>query len=282
MKKTTLILMAVALMTMVSSCTSYQKMLKSDDADARFQAAKNYYLQKNYSKAAVLFESLTGAYRGQRSAEEVLYLLAKSRLGQKDYYSASQDFANYVKNFPRGEYSEEARYNIGYCLYLDLPEVELDQEATYAAVSALSDFVDYFPESQLTPQAQECLNSINEHLAYKELRNAQLYYKLGLYLGNNYRSAIVTAENALKDYPDTKYKEEFSFIILQAKYKEASLSVAERQQERYSELVDECYRYTIEFPNSKNSAAALRIMKEAKAKAAVKTNKSTTKQQEKN
>ncbi|MDO4190369.1 MAG: outer membrane protein assembly factor BamD [Bacteroidales bacterium] len=255
---------------LLSGCSDYQRMLKNDNADERFEAAKNLYLQKQYSKSAVLFESLTTTFRGQKEAEEVLYLLAKARLGQKNYYSASQDFANYVKNFPRGEFSEECRFNIGYCLYLDLPEVELDQEATEAAISALNEYVDYFPTGNFSKQAQDCLKELNEHLAYKELRNAQLYYKLGLYLGNNYRSAITVSENALKNYPDTKYREEFSFIILQSKYKEASLSVTEKQQERYSELVDECYRYTIDFPDSKNHKEALRIMKEAKAKATIK------------
>lgn len=263
-------ILVATLAIFATSCTSYQKMLKNDNADDRFEAAKNFYLQKQYSKATVLFESLTTTYRGQRAAEEVLYLLAKSRLGQKDYYTASQDFANYVKSFPRGEFSEESRFYIGYCLYMDLPEAELDQEATTAAISAMTEFIEFFPDGDYSRQARECLKEMDEHLAYKELRNAQLYYKLGLYMGNNYRSAIVVSENALRDYPDTKYREEFSFLILQSKYKEASLSVAEKQQERYSELIDECYRYTIDFPDSKNHKEALRIMKEAKAKANVK------------
>ena len=54
------------------------------------------------------------------------------------------------------------------------------------------------------------------------------------------------------------------FIILKSKSKEASLSVEGKKRERYSEVIDEYYRYANAFPNGKHLKEANRILREAK------------------
>ena len=151
----------------------------------------------------------------------------------------------------------------GYCNYLLSPDARLDQTYTHEAIAAFEDFVAAFPNSDKVPEAYGYIEELNEKLAYKAYLNAKLYYNLGIYLGNNYRSAIIVAENALKDYPETKYREDLFFLILSAKYKEAVHSVAERKQERYREVVDEYYNYENEFPDGKNIKTAKKYFKEA-------------------
>ena len=53
-------------------------------------------------------------------------------------------------------------------------------------------------------------------------------------------------------------------MLLKSKWKEAQYSVAERKEERYSEVVDEYYNYINEFPEGKNLKDADKILKEAK------------------
>ena len=89
-----------------------------------------------------------------------------------------------------------------------------------------------------------------DRLAEKELKSATLYLNLGNYLGNNYRSAIITAQNALLDYPYTRYREEISFLILRSKFKMAEESVREKKDERYRETIDEYYAFKNDFPES--------------------------------
>lgn len=263
MKKRILILLAV--LATLTACSDYQKLLKSNDSEAKFAAVKNYYQQKNYSKAATLLSDLINVYYNSKKAEEVLYLMASTQMKLEDYSMASDYFNTYVRNYPRGEYAEESYFNIGYCLYLKSPETELDQTSTEEAIAAFTEFVEMFPESERSTEAYRYILELNDKLAYKGLRNARLYYNLGLYLGNNYRAAIVTAENTLKDFPETTYREQLLFVMLQAKYKEATLSVEEKKFDRYSEVIDEYYKYIVEFPNSKNAREATRILKEAKA-----------------
>ena len=101
-------------------------------------------------------------------------------------------------------------------------------------------------------------------LAYKAYLNAKLYYNLGNYLGNNYESAVITAQNALKKYPSTSYREELLMLMLDSKYEQAVQSVDEKKAERYRNTVDEYYNYINEYPNGKYKKQADRILNESK------------------
>ena len=82
---------------------------------------------------------------------------------------------------------------------------------------------------------------------------------MGNYLGNNYLACVVTAQNALRDYPYTNLREDLSILILRAKYEMAVYSVIERKEERLRETVDEYYAFKNEFPDSKYAKEADRI-----------------------
>ena len=258
------ILYISALLLVLVSCNDYQQLLKSADPDVKFTAAKNYFQEKNFTKSATLLEDVMAYYKGSGRSEEVLYLLAESYLGQEDYYSAAEYYRTYVKSYPRGEFAADCKYMVGYCYYKDSSDPRLDQASTHSAIQAFTEFLEQYPQSERTPQAYQYMFELEDKLAYKGYLNAKLYYNLGMYLGNNYRSAIITANNTLKDYPETKHRELLLYLILQSKYKEATLSIAEKQPERYSEVVDEYYNYSSEYPNGKYIRDANRMLKEAK------------------
>lgn len=263
MKMVKRIFLIVVVGVFAVSCGTYRKIQKSQDPELKYNAAKNYFQDGKYIKAASLFDDLSTYYRGTRKAQEILYMLAESYVGQKDYYSAVEHYKIYVKNFPQGDYIRECTYMKGYCNYLLSPDARLDQTYTHEAISAFEDFVAAFPNSDKVPEAYGYIDELNEKLAYKAYLNAKMYYNLGIYLGNNYRSAIIVAENVLRDYPETKYREDLFFLILSSKYKEAIYSVDEKKTERYREVVDEYYNYENEFPEGKNIKSAKKYLREA-------------------
>ena len=106
------------------------------------------------------------------------------------------------------------------------------------------------------------MGEMYDKLAYKELLSARLYYNLGPYLGNNYLSAVIVANNALQDYPSNKYQEEFGWIILQSKYQQAINSFEDKKEERCRDTIDEYYNYVTEFPSSKHRQQANKILKD--------------------
>ena len=112
--------------------------------------------------------------------------------------------------------------------------------------------------------AQNAIFELQDKLTLKELQNAQLYYNLGTYMGNNYESAIITAQNAVKEYPYSKYKEDLELIILKARYQEASMSVEEKKADRFRDVIDEYYNFINNYPDSPNRPEADNILKIAR------------------
>ena len=224
MKKGLIFLFSLMLLT---SCGDYNKILKSTDYEMKYEYAKKYYDEGKYTRAYTILEDILPVFRGTSRAEEALYLIAQSYYGAKDYETAGQYFTTYYTSYPRGEFSELARYFTGYGYYLDSPDPRLDQAGTYKAINEFQLFLDYYPKSDKAEEAQKILFELQDKLAEKELLSTRLYYNLGDYLGNNYESAVITADNALKEYPYTKYKEEFHILFLRSRYEEATRSVEE-------------------------------------------------------
>ena len=235
----------------MTSCGEYNKVLKLKDTELKYSYAKKYFDEKKYDRSAYLLTELVPYMKGSDKAEESLYLLARSYYEQKDYITSGQYFSTYFMTYPKGEYAELSRFYNGYGYYLDSPQEELDQSVTYKALSELQTFLEYYPNSERRQETLDIIFSLQEKLAKKTLMNARLYHNLGNYLGNNYLSCIITAQNALKDYPYSKYKEDFHILILRSKYQQAFHSVKEKEQSRFRDVVDEYYIYIGEFPDGK-------------------------------
>ena len=249
--------------SVLSSCGEYNKLLKSTDYEYKYEAAKAYFAKGQYSRSIVLLNELITILKGTDKAEESLYMLGMSYYNQEDYQTAAQTFMQYYNVYPRGTYTELARFHAGKALFLDTPEPRLDQSGTYSAIQQLQMFLEYFPQSSRKEEAQNMIFALQDKLVMKEYLSAKLYYNLGNYLGNNYLSCVITAQNALKDYPYTNLREDLSILILRAKYELAVYSVEERKVERYREAVDEYYAFMNEFPESKYAKEANHIFEES-------------------
>ncbi len=246
---------------LLSSCGEYQRVLKSNDPDYHLEFAKRAFEEKKYTQAATALEPVITVFKGSEKAEDALYLLALSNYENKDYESSGTWFKTYYTRFPKGKYTELARYFCGYGYYLDSPDPQLDQSGTMKAIKELQSFLDYFPRSDKVSLAQNAIFELQDKLTLKQLENAQLYYNLGTYLGNNYESAIIVARNAIKDYPYSKYKEDLELLILKSRYQEAKESVDERKSDRFREVVDEYYSFINNYPDSPHRDEAENIFK---------------------
>ena len=268
---------AIALLSgaFLASCGEYSKVLKSTDYTNKYEAAKSYFGQGQYLKATTLLEELIPILKGTSDAEESLYMLAMAYYNQGDYISASHYFSNYYNTYPNGTFTELARYHSGKALYLDTPEARLDQSSTYKAIQELQMFMEYFPQSERTSEAQVMIFALQDKLVLKEYLSAKMYFDLGTYTGNasmnadgqingnNFLACITTAQNILKDYPYTSMREDVSILLLRAKYKLGVESVEEKIEERMRETIDEYYAFKNEFPESKYMKEVEKIYKDA-------------------
>ena len=254
-------MMLLGTASVLTGCGEYVKVQKSNDYNYKFEYAKRAFAEKKYQQAATLLKDCITVFKGSDKAEESLYLLAMSCFENKDYISSGAYFQKYYERYPKGKYTEPARYYCGYGYYLDSPDPQLDQTYTLKAIEELQAFLDYFPRSEKVPQAQNAIFELQDKLTLKQLQNAQLYYNLGNYMGNNYESAIIVAKNAIKDYPYSKYKEDLELLVLKAKFQEADNSVDERKADRFRDVVDEYYSFINNYPDSPNRKEAENILK---------------------
>lgn len=257
-------LFIVLVLMLFTSCGEYQKLLKSRDPEEKYQAALQYFNDKQYVKSQTLLDDVSAYYKGTERSEDILAYLARSYMGQKSYESATDYYMAYVRNYPKGKYAPEAYFQIGHCQYLDSPDARLDQGITRKAIDAFTQFVELYPESPYAEQAYQEMGELYDKLAYKELKSAQLYYNLGSYLGNNYLSCEVVAKNALKNYPSNAYQEDFNWLILQAKYQQMVNSFEELKADRARDTQDEYYNFVTEFPNSKHRKEADKMLVQIK------------------
>lgn len=257
----------------LTSCGEYNYVQKSPDYEYRYEAAKAYFIEGNYSKAASLLGDLIAVMKGTQNGEESLYMLAQAEMGAGDYESAGNYFKKYYQSYPKGIYIEQARYYAAVAFYKQIPDVRLDQTNTWDAIKEFQSFMDYYPYSRLKNKAQECINELQDRLVEKELLAAKLYYDLGDYMnncaygGSNYEACIVTAQNAMKDYPyaTSERREELSILVLRSKYQLAKKSIEEKRIERFRDCIDEYYSYVNDFPESKYIDEAKRLFKNAES-----------------
>ena len=257
-RKLVRILFLSVLFIAISSCSNYQKMMKSTDYDLMYEAALDYYEQKDYYRAMNLFEQVVAAYRGTDKVEEIYYYYAYCYYHQQDYTVASYYFKRYAKSFPTSERAEECMFMSAYCYYLESPRYSLDQSNTLEAIKELQLFIDLFPTSERLEVCNKLIDELRGKLEKKDFEIARLYFKTGYH-----KAAIKAFNNVLKEYPDTGNREEILFYIVKSYYYYALNSVEEKQEERYQSAIEAYNDFIYLYPESEYSREADNLNKSA-------------------
>lgn len=270
MKKNILITFILSLL-LTSCAQEYNQVYKSTDYTYKYEYAKECFAKGKYSFAVPLLQDLVTIQKGTDNAQECLYMLAMAEYGLRDYQAASEAFKKYYQTYPNGDYAEMASFYIGQSLYEGTPEPRLDQTPTVAAIAAFQDYLDLYPNGKMKGTAQQRLFALQDKLIRKEYLNAKLYYNLGSYFGNcgndggnNYEACIITAQNALNDFPYSSLREEFAILVMKGKYELAQMSVEEKKVQRYQDAEDECYGFINEYPDSKERSTAEKYIEKCK------------------
>ncbi len=246
------------LLIIVASSCKYQKILRSDDPELKYNKAIEYFEEEEYSRAIRLFEDVIHIYRGTQKAEELNYYYAMAHYRNGDYILASHYFKSFVTVYPRSEHAEKFSFLSAYCKYLDSPPYSLDQTNTREAIQEFQSFVNKYPQSDRVEKANELIDELRLKLEKKNFEIAKLYYHI-----NDFRAAIRTFNNLIMDFPGTQYEEEALFFIVKSYYEYASMSIPERQPERYEETVEAYNRLVRNFPESEFIKEAETILENA-------------------
>lgn len=245
MKIKKIILVLVVWAFVFIGCGDYNKIVRSNDYEYKYKKAIEFYENGEYVRAGTLFQLLVSIYRGTSSADDIYYYYAKSLIGQKDYLTAVHFFKSLIKEFPTSEYIEESQFMVGFCNYNLSPNPRLDQTITNEAIDALQLYINLFPSGKNVDESNRIIDELQNKLVYKSYLTSKLYFDF-----ENYKAAVVALANALKEYPDSQYREELMYMLLKSKYLLAVRSVEDKQMERLSDALDEYFSFVYEFPES--------------------------------
>ncbi len=248
MKKSTLIsaLGVLLLFAGLSACKSqYDLMLESNDVDAKYKAAFDYFNSGKYNRSAALFESLALLTSGTERYDTVMYYWGLSNYSYKDYYTAETNFQQYLNYFPQGAFAEMAEFLRIDCLYRATLRYELDQTPTYTAITAIGEYLTAHPEGANADICRHRMEELGERLDRKAYENAKLYYRM-----EDYLAARVALRNVLKDDADNVFREEILYYTAMASYKYADMSVPAKKKERFLVFQDDYLNFIGEYPES--------------------------------
>ncbi len=257
----------ILLLTLLVGCKSkFEKLRESNNVAAKYQEAIRLYENKKYSKALVLFDDLNQRYQGHAEAEDLLFYIAYTNYYLYDYSTARYHFSQFSSNYINSPRAEEARFMAAYCYYQESPKYSLDQEYTHRAIESLQLFINLYPYSERADEAADLIQELRDRLEYKVYSNARLYLDMGLM--DDYRAAVIAFDNALQNYPDTKYAEEMEFLSIKAQYLYASNSTLRRQEERFGEAIDLYQRFVSSYPESQFLKEANELKRDSERKMA--------------
>lgn len=248
----------IIIFLLLSSCNGYQKILKSDDADMKYEKAMEFYEGQDYYKALQLLDNLRSTTRGTKKAEDVNYYYAYAHYKNNEYILASYYFKLFVKSFPKSDKREECLYMAAYCKYLQAPPFYLDQSTTKEAINEMKLFMDIYPKSELIIDASKHIDELQDRMEKKEFHKARMYHKM-----EDWEAAAYALEVFLKKYPVTDYREEALFKILDAHYNFAQNSIQGKKQERYQVVLDAYDNLITEFPDSNYKDKADKIIEKS-------------------
>lgn len=243
-KLTFLVLIGMAIIA-TTACSEYNRVMKSTDLEYKFTKANEYYEEKDYYKAYPLIEELVAIYRGQKRSEKLYYMYAYCDFYLEDYLLASHRFSEFTKTFPTSKYTEECAFMSAFSLYRMSPPAKLDQSQTYSAISGLQLFVDRYPKSTRVDSCNTLIIDLEKKLEEKSFMGANQYKKM-----EDFNAAVITYQNMLRDFPDSKYREEIYFNIFDSYYTLAYKSVVEKKAERIADALKAYTTFVNRYPNS--------------------------------
>ncbi len=217
--------------TLLSSCSEYQKALKSVDVGTKYTVGEKLYNEGKYAKANKLFEAILPVYRGKPQAEKLSYLNSKSYFEEEEWYLASYHFERFVDAYPNSEKVEEAAFLSAKSAYMLSPVFSKEQHETKEAVDKFQSFINLYPESEYIPEANKLVQELDFKLEKKAFSIAKQFNTIAGYT-RDFQAPIKAIDNFIFDFPGTVFREEAYFIRFDSAYQLAMNSVYSKKEQR--------------------------------------------------
>lgn len=233
------------LLLSLSSCSEFQKALKSEDVGKKFELGTKLYEEGKYAKANRLFTQIVPNYRGKPQAEKLMYMYSRSFYEMKDYYLAGYQFERFVNAYPKSEKLEEAAFLSAKSYYTLSPVYSKDQTETKEAIEKLQVFINSYPESEYLAEANKMVQELDYKLEKKAFEIAKQYNTI-----SDFKASVKAFDNFLLEYPGSSFREDAMYYRLDSAYKLAINSVAYKKEDRLKSAQTYLKSFVGTFPKS--------------------------------
>ncbi|RMF10110.1 MAG: outer membrane protein assembly factor BamD [Candidatus Neomarinimicrobiota bacterium] len=170
------------------------------DFEARFKKGMEYFEKKKYVQAQEEFNYVVLSGSHTEWGDDAMFYLGESYFLNKEYLLAINEYDRLTRRMMFSPFIEQARWRICESYFKLSPEYYLDQENTHKAIDKIQEFLDDYPQSEYTEQANQMMIDLRNKLGRKVYETGILYIKLGAY-----DSALQAFQEVLKTYYDTEY-----------------------------------------------------------------------------
>ena len=175
----------------------------------RFDDGLAFFEEEKYVKSSQQFNIIVERASHTDLGDDALFFLAESYYLNEDYDLALIEFEKLVSRMGFSPYIEKSRWRICETLMLLSPNFYHDQDSSVKAISQIQEFLDDFPNSEFSKDADKLINDLRTRLAEKNMETGKLYVKL-----KAYDSAIVSYQKVVSEYYDTKFFKDANMEII--------------------------------------------------------------------
>ncbi len=237
---------AFFLTTLFSACSDYNKIVRGDDYQLKFQRANELYESKKYDRCIVLYEQIYQHTPKTGEGELAYYRIAKSYFESEDYYMSGYYFGAFIQRFPFSAKTEESYFYMALSNVKNSPQFMLDQTETMQAITSVQSFIDRYPGSKLVDTCNVIIDQLRFKIERKDYEQVKLYART-----DNFRSAVTAAEIFLENYSRSKFCEEVNYILVKNSYLLAINSIPAKKMERLEQTTERINNFAILYKNSK-------------------------------
>lgn len=191
------------------SCGEYNKVLKGNSTEDKFNLAKDLYdesIEKGKRgkmlKSLRLLEQIQPGMRGKPQNEIVSYYIANGNYVIGDYLIAGYKFERFIKSFPDSDRKEEAAYKAADSYYHASPRYSLDQQDTKKGIEKLQIYLNAYPEGEHFEEANTNLAELRDKLEKKDYEIAKKFHHMEFW-----QPASHALNNFIDANPGSKYNE---------------------------------------------------------------------------
>jgi len=175
----------------------------------RFDDGLAFFEEEKYVKSSQQFNIIVERASHTDLGDDALFFLAESYFLNEDYDLALIEFEKLVSRMGFSPYIEKSRWRICETLMLLSPNFYHDQDSSLKAITQIQEFLDDFPNSEYSKDADKLINELRTRLAEKNMETGKLYIKL-----KAYDSAMTSYEVVVNEYYDTRFFNDANMEII--------------------------------------------------------------------